>query len=194
MMLERNPNNFFPVDQNQKAKTPFWTMLEVNLLTKLYLNGQPIKLIARQLHRTPTAVNKALTRFEIRPQRPQQNKFKFYKDLKSTFKKPESFSDFAQKISMKNDNFAARKEKINKTNCDSKKNEPVSPCNLDKWISFHSLLELFQDYFPCLNLTYLDQEFFVNGKNVSKLQILQMVNRARVQENDRPVFVHGVTW
>ena len=44
-----------------------WTPSDVRRLASLYNEKSPLKIMARELERTPTAVNKALTRFNIRP-------------------------------------------------------------------------------------------------------------------------------
>ncbi len=46
-----------------------WTEDEIDRLRLDFLRGLPIKAIARSIERTPTAVNKALTRFQIRTPR-----------------------------------------------------------------------------------------------------------------------------
>lgn len=46
-----------------------WTSLEIEEMKTAFLQGQQIKVIARKLGRTPTALNKALSRFGIRPSR-----------------------------------------------------------------------------------------------------------------------------
>lgn len=43
-----------------------WTFEDVQRLKVAYISGKRTKEIARILHRTPTAVNKALSRFKIR--------------------------------------------------------------------------------------------------------------------------------
>lgn len=44
-----------------------WSFEEIQKMKTAYLENKSIKAIARMLDRTPTAVNKALTRFKIRP-------------------------------------------------------------------------------------------------------------------------------
>ncbi|MEI8295937.1 MAG: hypothetical protein WCG04_05390 [Alphaproteobacteria bacterium] len=46
-----------------------WRQNEIEQMKQLYINNQPIKIIARVLNRTPTSVNKALSRFGIRQKR-----------------------------------------------------------------------------------------------------------------------------
>jgi hypothetical protein len=46
-----------------------WRQNEIEQMKRLYVNDQPIKIIARLLNRTPTSINKALSRFGIRQKR-----------------------------------------------------------------------------------------------------------------------------
>ena len=46
-----------------------WTPSDIEQMKIAFLQGKAIKVIARQLGRTPTALNKALTRFGIRQNR-----------------------------------------------------------------------------------------------------------------------------
>lgn len=50
-----------------------WNQSEIEQMKCLYVNNQPLKMIARILNRTPTSVNKALSRFGIRHHRPHQS-------------------------------------------------------------------------------------------------------------------------
>lgn len=47
-----------------------WTTGDIRLLRKYYLQQQSLKVISRLLGRSPTAINKCLTRFKIRPMKP----------------------------------------------------------------------------------------------------------------------------
>jgi hypothetical protein len=44
-----------------------WTTGDIRLLRKYYLQQQSLKVMSRLLGRSPTAINKCLTRFKIRP-------------------------------------------------------------------------------------------------------------------------------
>ena len=46
-----------------------WTIQDIDALRKYYLEGKSFKEMARLLNRTPTAINKCLTRFQIRPRK-----------------------------------------------------------------------------------------------------------------------------
>ena len=50
-----------------KKCTINWTTGDIRLLRKYYLQQQSLKVMARLLGRSPTAINKCLTRFKIRP-------------------------------------------------------------------------------------------------------------------------------
>mgnify|MGYP001567545480 CR=1 FL=1 len=47
-----------------------WTTGDIKLLRKYYLQQQSLKVMSRLLGRSPTAINKCLTRFKIRPIKP----------------------------------------------------------------------------------------------------------------------------
>ncbi len=49
-----------------------WEEDEINELKNLYLSSTPIKIIAKQMNRTPTSINKALSRFGIRKSKAQK--------------------------------------------------------------------------------------------------------------------------
>lgn len=53
-----------------KKCTINWTSGDIRLLRKYYLQQQSLKVMARLLGRSPTAINKCLTRFKIRPIKP----------------------------------------------------------------------------------------------------------------------------
>jgi hypothetical protein len=53
-----------------KKYTNQWTTGDIRLLRKYYLQQQSLKVMSRLLGRTPTAINKCLTRFKIRPIKP----------------------------------------------------------------------------------------------------------------------------
>ena len=43
-----------------------WTTFEIEQMKIAFLQGKTIKVMAKQLGRTPTALNKALSRFGVR--------------------------------------------------------------------------------------------------------------------------------
>ena len=45
----------------------YWTEHEIQQLRTAFLQGKRLKIIAREMGRTPTALNKAISRFGIRP-------------------------------------------------------------------------------------------------------------------------------
>ena len=49
-----------------------WTSGDIEQMKVAFLQGKTIKVIAKQLGRTPTALNKALSRFGIRQSRKQE--------------------------------------------------------------------------------------------------------------------------
>lgn len=53
-----------------KKYTIKWTTGDIRLLRKYYLQQQSLKVMSRLLGRSPTAINKCLTRFKIRPIKP----------------------------------------------------------------------------------------------------------------------------
>ena len=65
-----------------KKFTIKWTTTDIQLLRKYYLQQQSLKVMSRLLERTPTAINKCLTRFRIRPVK----KTSFFPLPKKTFK------------------------------------------------------------------------------------------------------------
>ena len=62
-------------------KRQTWTQEEIDLLTIFYLKGDRLKNIAKNLNRSPTAINKTLNRFNIR-------KIKIHSNSNITASKP----------------------------------------------------------------------------------------------------------
>lgn len=64
-----------------------WTSEEIDYLTMAYFSGNRIKVIANNINRSEMAINKALRRFNIRPQDEQKEaskKLKESKEVKSS--------------------------------------------------------------------------------------------------------------
>ena len=50
-----------------------WTVQDIEKMKMAFLEGKKIKIIAKQLGRSPTALNKALSRFGIRESKETSN-------------------------------------------------------------------------------------------------------------------------
>jgi len=70
-----------------------WRRKDIEHMKQLYINHQPIKIIARLLNRTPTSVNKALSRFGIRQKRLPHDKVTACNKVKSIAAQHLTYSD-----------------------------------------------------------------------------------------------------
>lgn len=78
-----------------------WSLKDIEVLRQFYLTNQSIKSIAQTLEPTPTAVNKALTRFKIRPYHGSQYKSLCLNRIKIESKKSapiEAILDYANNV------------------------------------------------------------------------------------------------
>jgi hypothetical protein len=154
--------------------TQDWSPSEIHKAKQYFLHGLPIKNIAEKLGRTPSSINKALTRFGIRTENPR------YTLSKNILEKQKKTNEIRLQ-SLGFDRQSLRKQ-------------------LDNWVSFWKVCS----YLEAQNICFYERskhgieldkrEFIVNDKVYSARQLLLMANKIRV-ENDHPAFlVDGLSW
>lgn len=142
-----------------------WNNEDIEQLRLHFLKGLPIKLIARTLSRSPGAVNKALSRFNIRTPR----RFKEKKTLLS-FKKVTS-------------SLFQRKKK-----CSERERKCPS-----SWTSFSKIVEWLNDQgTECVPLS--EDNFLIQNRPYTKLQVVMYANKLRLERGYAIFLVENITW
>ncbi len=150
------------------SRLKLWTSEEIDTMKMGFLSGKSIKLMARELGRTPSALNKALTRFGIRFHRPnKKNKCEVKKlPMASTCKK--------------NNPLAPQRQACIRN-------------SYGLWVTLKRVI----DYLCQLGYAVHVAETgtaLLNNQPVSHSKLLMLANKFR-QENRKPIFlVEEVTW
>ncbi len=161
-----------------------WTEAEIQQIREGYLNGIALKIMAREMGRSPTALNKALTRFGIRPKK-RKNKLRLLNLLENSISKVPS-KPAPKKI--------------------REKSRHLDLYDQDHWVPFtdiliylvdhgHSIFKL-KDPHPKIKAQYEGSHnlYAVDGKIMSSQQMLVKANRLRVQENKSPFIIEDLIW
>ena len=156
---------------NTKKK---WTQNEIDLLTKEFKNGTKIKLIASKLGKTETAVNKFLTRCGIRP----------------------------KTKTLSRNNYLLNNEHDNNTTKDIQSNitSPGWIRLLNDFVDFQEVIKYLKsknynisDIIPeNIKMFYPNSKYMLNGKPVSKAQLLIVANKLRKEENKNIFKIAGI--
>ena len=155
-----------------------WTSFDIEQLLKGFLSGIPLKELARELDRTPTAVNKALTRFGIRRERPKQEK-----TLWNDFGNAEKHQSVHPMTAIRKFDRRFRKQQNALVNTWGPMEQVLSV--LDAKGHQIRLLEANKD--PRQSVYSLD------GRKLRALQLVFMANRYRIEQNKAPFYVAEVT-
>lgn len=155
-----------------------WTSFDIEQLMKGYLSGTPLKSLAREMDRTPTAVNKALTRFGIRRERGKEEKA-VWNDFGN--KKPEKTVDPMTAIRRFDRNF--RKQQKALTN---------------QWVPMDQILSVLDAkehrvYMVESNPDPRRSIYSLDGRRLTALQIVFLANRYRIEQNKAPFYVAEIT-
>lgn len=147
-----------------------WTEEDIKKIRCCFIEGLQIKDIAKELNRTPTAINKALSRFNIRPIRQGIEVRSSLKENKTCLAKKPSFEI----------------KSLHR--------------EIDNWVSFCKLCDyLAQQKVRFYEVTKagvsLEQrQFKVGEKILSTRELMMMANKIRFEKNLGPLFVRGVSW
>lgn len=142
-----------------------WTKEDIKLLKQYFLKGESIKIIARKLQRTPSALNKALTRFGIR-------------SLKKT-RKTKPVSSLSQLFSISKN----KKERLSF--------QETPWVTLHEVIDY---LRQKGFWVKSAKGQESKKEFFINKEPISPLSLLLRANRLRDEQGEVPFMVKNVTW
>lgn len=153
-----------------------WSANDIKKARSYFLNGLTIKDIAYKLGRTPTAINKALTRFGIRYKKPRRQ----YSDM------PYSDTPLQPKEEMalilpSFERKALRKE-------------------LENWVSFWRVCEYLSTQNVCIyelspaGIELEQRQFRVENRVLSARQLLMLANKIRTHNNLKAFFVKGLSW
>ena len=150
-----------------------WTAEDIKKAREYFLSGFSIKDIAKQLGRSPTATNKALSRFRIRIEKPRINPTQESMRSKYQAENPIISPSFERK--------ELRKE-------------------LENWISFWQLCEFLSNENICIyevSPTYVDlkdRQFRVGTKLLNAAQLLLTANKIRTEKNMNAFLVKDLSW
>lgn len=165
-----------------------WSANDINKARSYFLNGFTVKEIARELGRTTSATNKALSRFGIRFKKSNRNNTE------------------------RNDNEIAMQSK-EKAGISLMAPSPVRPSlvapsfapealrkEFENWVSFWRVCEYLGEQNICLyevsspNAEVEHRQFKVEAQILSARQLLMLANKIRTENNMRAFFVKGLSW
>lgn len=155
-----------------------WTKKEVEYLKSSFLNGQQIKAIARAMGRTPSAVNKALSRFGLR----SHKSFQTYYGIPKVATLPRQYLHKKHTIRPTQ---PAQNLPLN-TSRDDTQPEWVSMTSVLDWLKNEQIFVLFRagHSFP----------FVVGAKPMTTEQVVLHANKLRLERKQPPFMVENVTW
>lgn len=151
-----------------KSKT--WTKKEIDILKSGFSQGKLVKTLANELGRSPTAVNKFLSRSGIRTRR--------WKILKVIKAKPEELK-YNKTLSLEQ----------SKSHVSNKNNTFIDILNYLKNRGY-SISRISSE-----NNNHLsDEKYLVNNKPYSDLKMLLLANRLRTEEHKSIFSVSELIW
>lgn len=160
-----------------------WSANDISKARSYFLNGFTVKEIAQELGRTPSATNKALSRFGIRLKKfncntPDRN------DNEMALQPNEKSGLSLRAPSLKAPSFAPdvlRKE-------------------LENWVSFLRVCEYLSGQNICLyelsspHTKLEHRQFRVDAQTLSARQLLMLANKIRTDNHMKAFFVKGLSW
>lgn len=171
-----------------------WTSTEIEQMKQAFLQGEQIKIIAKKLGRTPTALNKALSRFGVRPPRK--------KNLPSSIPTVD-WKRYLLPQDVKEDSLIVLPSpSLDNVSSSNKNSEPdffktrryLKEKN-SAWVPFSKITNHLEK--QGYRVTCLDAkqgQFELDKKTVEKSYLLLLANRLRVEEA-KPIFlVDEITW
>lgn len=146
-----------------------WSPKLVGVLRSEFLNGKTIKDIAAKINKTPSSVNKALSRFGIRHQSAKE----ITKATKIPFKKS-----------------ANRNAKISCV-----ENLILD----ENWVDFSQVIEFLElnniKIIPLNEHSNIsERKFFVDKKQYSSMQVLMLANKLRCDQKLNVFLVNNLSW
>ena len=151
-----------------------WTPGEIRQLASLYDQKLPIKMIAREMERTPTAVNKALSRFQIRPTLEQQGRIN-HKKVQREQREMEIFSALTINHTLSE-----------KTNCFNETSSSMG--QIVAWLESEGI-----DVKPFRNVRLPAFKYLIDKKPMTDLQVVLLANKRRLSGGLSRFVVLGLT-
>lgn len=151
-----------------------WRDEEIELLKTGFLQGKPLKEIAQSLNRTPTALNKALTRFGIRP--------------KGIQKQCLDWNHVSKKLLEESHLIHMRTRAQTKVIEES------------KWVSLKKVIAFLTQNGDLVKTIHHkgdhanEVRYLIDGRIYSPLQLVLKANRMRAAQNKSTFLVEDVTW
>ena len=155
-----------------------WTSFDIEQLMKGYLSGTLLKSLAREMNRTPTALNKALTRFGIRRERPRQEK-SLWNDFSNA--KPEQTLNPMTAIRKFDRKFRKQQKTL-----------------INEWVPMDQILSVLDAKGHHVYMLEANKDprcsiYSLDDRKLSALQLVFMANRYRIEQNKAPFYVAEVT-
>jgi hypothetical protein len=155
-----------------------WTPFDIEQLMKGYLSGTSLKELAREINRTPTAVNKALTRFGIRRERSKGEKT--------------LWNDFGNAAHHLTSNPMTAIKKFDR------RFRKQQRALVNKWVPMEQVLNVLDEKNHQVYISEVHKDprrsvYLVDGRKVRALQVVFMANRYRIEQDKAPFYVAEVT-
>jgi hypothetical protein len=155
-----------------------WTATDIDELKKGFLTGTPLKELAWKMKRTPTALNKALTRFGIRREREKPEK-----SLWNDFGNSKTPTTINPMRAIKR--FDRRYRKIQKA-------------ETTQWVEMDKVLSVMDAKGHRVYVAEAHKDprqtlYTVDGRKITALQIVFLANRYRISQGKTPFCVEEVT-
>ncbi len=175
-----------------------WTAEEIEKLKISFLKGQKMKITARELGRSHTALNKALSRFGIRPLRKIEGiKPKSYLTCGSHNLGNQPFAHSYPALSSGGARSLLKGSALSfdSTTDTSFKLRSGLQKNEQRWVSLNKIITYLERQGHCITTKNARQGCYeVDKKPATATYLLLLANRLRVEEN-KPIFmVSEVTW
>ena len=154
----------------RKMKSKTWTEKEIDILKSGFSQGKLVKTLANELGRSPTAVNKFLSRSGIRTRRWKIMKVIKAKPEELKYNKTPSLEQSKSHVSNKNNTF------IDILNYLKNRGYSISRISSEN------------------NNHLSDEKYLVNNKPYSDLKMLLLANRLRTEEHKSIFSVSELIW
>ncbi len=175
-----------------------WTSAEIEELKASFLKGEKIKIIAKHLGRTPTALNKALSRFGIRSSRkPEKIKVKSYVNWSEHKTRPIMTPDCFDhsRILLKDSSKEEDNPFYPRSSIQAVKERYHCQKDVEQWVSLDKIINYLERQGHRIAIKNAEQDSYeVDKKPATATCLLLLANRLRVEER-KPIFmVYNLTW
>lgn len=161
----------------------FWVENDINTLRISFLQGLSLKAMARILDKSPGAVNKALTRFNIRPSK----KIKCVWSLFPKKKPDSSLSSFVKKNPLQ----SLRTTASWRSNGSKMMNHKVD----HHWVGLNEVIRFLHEQHESVTVIGHGKEaiYYINRRVASPSQLLLKANQLRCEQKLAPYCVDFLT-